>query len=74
MTVSWIKVDEDHTLSDGSKVEVSHIGRMYFFTRSPLNYLENLPEHQNFTGKGAKGRAMEMLEEAIKNDVLEKED
>ncbi|MFH1031163.1 MAG: hypothetical protein V1767_01130 [Chloroflexota bacterium] len=66
-----IVIDEKHTLSDGSVVKVDHIGRMYFYSRLFLNPEENPMEHESFTGAGAKERAMAMLEEAIKNDVLE---
>ena len=69
-----IVIDESHKLSDGSTAKVDHLGRMYFYSRLYLNPLENPMEHENFTGKGAKGRAMAMLETAMKNDVLEKEE
>lgn len=70
---SRIVEDEAHQLSDGSKARVTHIGRMYFYCRLPSNMLEKPMEHANFTGTGAKAKAMQRLEEAIKNDVLEKE-
>lgn len=70
---SRIVTDEEHSLSDGSKARVSHIARMYFYSRLPLNMIENPMEHESFVGKGAKGRAVEMLEVALKNDVLGKE-
>jgi hypothetical protein len=70
---SRIIEDEAHNLSDGSKARVTHIGRMYFYSRLPLNLLENPMEHESFTGKGSKARAMKMLETAIKNDVLEED-
>jgi hypothetical protein len=66
--------DEVHQLSDGSKARVSHIGQMYFYSCLPLNLLENPMENVRFTGAGAKAKAMEMIETALKNDVLEKED
>ena len=70
---SKIVVDETHKLSDGSTVKVTHIGRMYFYSRLPLNMIENPMEHISFTGAGAKDKAMVMLEAALENDVLEKE-
>ncbi|MGA2669825.1 MAG: hypothetical protein ABSF21_00155 [Dehalococcoidia bacterium] len=74
MKPSWIKVDEERVLSDGSKASVEHVGRMYFYSRLYLNPEENPMEHQGFTGKGSKNKAMKILEEALKNDVLEKEE
>jgi hypothetical protein len=69
-----ITKDEEHVLSDGSKAAVSHMGRMYFYTRLYLHpELDFHDEHASFTGKGAKANAMALLEKVIKSDVLETE-
>jgi hypothetical protein len=75
-----IVVDEAHVLSDGSKVFVKHIGRMYFYSRlypdSQWNFHD---ENESFIGdgsphmKGAKNDAMKRLADVMEADVMEKE-
>ena len=60
---------ENHPLSDGGHAIVSRLGRSYSFYRT-YNSFERPPD---VTLELTKDKAYEMLEEALRNDVLEVE-
>ncbi len=60
---------EVHPLSDGGLATISKFGRKYTFTRTYDSFEQPPDVHMGLT----KAKAYEMLEEALKNDVLEVE-